>query len=65
MSQKPLPLGEVSPKVTERARLLTKRFEYSDNIALTKRLLIAVQWPFIDGLALSGAPRQLSQRESL
>ena len=45
--------------------MLTKKFEHSDNIALTKRLLIAVRRLFMDGLALSGAPRQLSQRESL
>ena len=36
MSQKPLPLGEVSPKVTERARTLTEMSEHSDNIALIK-----------------------------
>jgi len=38
----PLPLGEVSPKVTERARTL----------------------PDVNGLALSGASRQLPQRGS-
>ena len=36
MSQKPLPLGEVSPKVTERARTLTEMSEHSDSIALIK-----------------------------
>ena len=38
---KPLPLGEVSPKVTERARMLTIKYKRSDSIALTKSLLIA------------------------
>ena len=38
---KPLPLGEVSPKVTERARMLTVIQGRSDSIALTKSLLIA------------------------
>ena len=37
----PLPLGEVSPKVTERARMLTVIRGRSDSIALTKSLLIA------------------------
>ena len=41
-AHKPLPLGEVSPKVTERARTL----------------------PDVNGLALSGASRQLPQRGS-
>ena len=39
--EKPLPLGEVSPKVTERARMLTVIRGRSDSIALTKSLLIA------------------------
>ena len=38
---KPLPLGEVSPQVTERARMLTVIRGRSDSIALTKSLLIA------------------------
>ena len=37
----PLPLGEGSPKVTERARTLTGNRRHGDSIALTKRLLIA------------------------
>ena len=40
-AEKPLPLGEVSPKVTERARMLTVIRGRSDSIALTKSLLIA------------------------
>ena len=40
-AEKPLPLGEVSPKVTERARMLTVIQGRSDSIALTKSLLIA------------------------
>ena len=36
-----------------------------DSIALTEGLLIAGWWLLGDGLALSGASRQLSQRESL
>ena len=38
---KPLPLGEVSPQVTERARMLTVIRGRGDSIALTKSLLIA------------------------
>ena len=60
----PLPLGEVSPKVTERARTLTEKHRHSDRIALTKSLPIAVCRLCRAGLALSGASRQLSQRES-
>ena len=62
---KPLPLGEVSPKVTERARMLTENRRHSDSIALMKRLPIAVKRPCRAGLALSGVSRQLSQGESL
>ena len=47
------PLGELSPKVTERARTLTERNRRSDSIALTKNLLIAVRRLSGDGLALS------------
>ena len=63
-AHKPLPLGEVSPKVTERARTLTEKHRHSDRIALTKSLPIAVCRLCRAGLALSGASRQLSQRES-
>ena len=59
---KPLPLGEVSPKVTERARTLTGNRRHGDSIALTKSLLIAVYEFCRTGLALSGASRQLPQR---
>ena len=52
---RPLPLGEVSPKVTERARPLTEKLLYSDTLTLTKRQLIAAQRLFYIGLALSGA----------
>ena len=52
---KPLPLGEVSPKVTERARPLTEKLLYSDTLTLTKRQLIAAQRLCHAGLALSGA----------
>ena len=47
------PLGELSPKVTERARTLTERNRRSDSIALSKNLLIAVRRLSGDGLALS------------
>ena len=40
-AEKPLPLGELAPKVTERARTLTERNRRSDSIALSKNLLIA------------------------
>ena len=61
----PLPLGEVSPKVTERARTLTGNRRHGDSIALTKSLLIVVYEFCRTGLALSGASRQLPQRGSL
>ena len=47
------PLGELSPKVTERARTLTKNRRRSDSIALPKRQLIAAWQLPGDGLALS------------
>ena len=47
------PLGELSPKVTERARKLTKNRRRSDSIALPKRQLIAAWQLPGDGLALS------------
>ena len=49
----PPPLGELSPKVTERARTLTEKNRRSDSIALPKNLLIAVWRLSGDGLALS------------
>jgi hypothetical protein len=60
-------LGELSPKVTERARTLTKKSRRSDSIALTKRQLIAVWRLSGDGLALSvnASHCHLSQRERL
>ena len=51
--------------MTERARTLTENRGRGDSIALTKRLLIAARRLCRSGLALSGALRQLSQRESL
>ena len=63
---KPLPLGEASPQVTERARMLTVIRGRSDSIALTKSLLIAA-WADLScracPLSLAFA-RQLSQRGS-
>ena len=46
-------MGELSPKVTERARTLTKKSRRSDSIALTKSLPIAAWRLPGDGLALS------------
>ena len=48
-------MGELSPKVTERARMLTEKSRRSDSIALPKNLLIAAWRLSGDGLALSGA----------
>ena len=45
----------VSPKVTERARMLTIKYKLSDSIPPTKSLPIATRRPFRNGLALSGA----------
>ena len=63
--EKALPLGELSPKVTERARTLAGTRRRGDSIALTKGLLIAVSRLSGDGLALSVIASQchLSQRE--
>ena len=55
----------VSPKVTERASPARKSRGHSDRQALCQSDTIAVSELFGSGLALSGAPRQLSQRESL
>ena len=46
-------MGELSPKVTERVRTLTKKSRRSDSIALTKSLPIAAWRLPGDGLALS------------
>ena len=48
-----LPLGELSPKVTERERMLTEKNRRSDSIALPKRQFIAAWRLSGDGLALS------------
>ena len=48
-----LPLGELSPKVTERARMMARTRRHSDSTALTESLLIAVWRLLGDGLALS------------
>ena len=61
-AHQPLPVGEGSPTVTERARTLTGDRRHGDSIALTKSLLIAVYEFCRTGLALSGASRQLPQR---
>ena len=50
---KALPLGELSPEVTERARMLARMYRRSDSIALPKNLLIAAWRLSGDGLALS------------
>ena len=46
-------MGELSPKVTERARTLPEKNRRSDSIALPKRQFIAVRRLSGDGLALS------------
>ena len=46
-------MGELSPKVTERARMLTEKSRRSDSIALPKGQLIAAWRLSGDGLALS------------
>ena len=63
--EKALPLGELSPKVTERARTLAEKRRRGDSIALTKRQLIAARRLLGDGLALSVIASQchLSHRE--
>ena len=60
-----LPLGEVSPKVTARARL-RQETEHGDSIALAKSLLVAVYEFCRTGLALGQALRAgIAQRGSL
>ena len=64
---KPLPLGEVSPKVTERASPARKSRRRSDGQAFCQSDTIAVSELFVSSLALSvssQAPRQLPQRGS-
>ena len=64
---KPLPLGEVAPKVTERASPARKSRRRSDRQALCQSDTIAVSELFGSALALSvssQAPRQLPQRGS-
>ena len=61
-----LPLGELSPKVTERARMLTEKRRHGDGIALTK----ANAYRCVDSLGKRACPLRLlrshlSQRERL
>ena len=60
-------MGELSPKVTERARTLTRTCRRGNSIALTEGLLIAAWQLCPAGLALSVIAPQchLSQRERL
>ena len=61
---KPLPLGEVSPKVTERASP-TGKSRCAAMGRLFVRAMLSQRLGFaVSGLALSGAPRQLPQRGS-
>ena len=62
--RKPLPLGEVSPKVTERASSSPKSIHTAIRTGFCQSDAIAVFLFFCSILALSGASRQLSQRES-
>ena len=63
---KPLPLGEVALRSNDgEGKPGTKEPLRSDRQALSQSDTIAVQELFGSVLALSGAPRQLSQRESL
>ena len=62
--QKPLPLGEVSPKVTERASRLWQSLRTAISSSFVKAMLSQRPCVSFSILALSGASRQLSQRES-
>jgi len=64
LERKPLPLGEVSPKVTERASSSPKSIHTAIRTGFCQSDAIAVFLFFCSILALSGASRQLSQRES-
>ena len=52
-------MGEVSPKVTERARTLTGKHRHSDRIALTKTCLS----PYV-GSVVPGLPSQALRASS-
>ena len=61
----PLPLGEVSPEVTERASHRGKNLCAAISCVFV-RARLSLRLPFfVSVLTLSGASRQLSQRESL
>ena len=61
---KPLPLGEVSPQVTERASSVRKSRRTAIGSPFVRAKLSRRLRFFGSVLALSGASRQLSQRES-
>ena len=65
-SQKPLPLGEVALRSNDgEGKLVTTEPLHRDRQALCQSDAFAVFVFFFSSLALSGASRQLSQRESL
>ena len=61
---KPLPLGEVAPKVTERASPAGKSRCAAMGRLFVRAILSQCLGFAVSGLALSGAPRQLPQRGS-
>ena len=61
---KPLPLGEVSPQVTERASSVRQSRRTAIGSSFVRAKLSQRLQFFGSVLALSGASRQLSQRES-
>ena len=61
---KPLPLGEVSPQVTERANSVRQSRRTAIGSPFVRAKLSQRLQFFGSVLALSGASRQLSQRES-
>ena len=66
VTTKPLPLGEVALRSNDgEGKPGTKELLHSGKLCLRQSDTIAVQELFGSILALSGAPRQLSQRESL
>ena len=65
-SQKPLPLGEVALRSNDgEGKLITTESLHRDRQTLCQSDAFAAFVLFSSSLALSGASRQLSQRESL
>ena len=63
--QKPLPMGEVAAKQTERASPAGQSCHAAISRPFVRAILSLCLWFLVSGLTLSGAARQLPQRGSL